>query len=118
MIIVNDMECRNLQQQVAKNMNDIANITKDRTVKVYTYTEVNDVDPNVPVNFTGTITTINDVVISVVGLVNTQDNIKTYVVKFDDIDTADNTIFIYGYDDNTVQINIGDFDDVREYKLY
>ena len=29
MIVVNDSECRNLQQQVAKNANDIAAIHKD-----------------------------------------------------------------------------------------
>ena len=118
MIIVNDMECRNLQQQVAENANNIAKITKDKTVRVYIYNECQDVDPNVPVTFTGTITMINEIPISVVGMVNTQDNIKTPVVTFDDYDTADNTIFITGYEDNTVRINIGDFEDVREYKLY
>lgn len=118
MITINGTEYRNLPEQVEKNKKDIENITKDKTVKIYTYTEANDVNPNVPVNFTGTITMINDIPISVIGLVNTQNLNKTYVVKFDDLDTADNTIFIYGYDDNTVQINIGDFDDVREYKLY
>ena len=118
MITINGKEYRNLQEQVQKNMGDIANITKDKTVRIYTYNKSQDVDPNVPVDFTGTITTIGDVVISVVGLVNTQDLHKTYVVKFDDIDTADNSIFIYGYEDNTVQIDINDFDDVREYTLY
>ena len=118
MIIVNDVECRNLQQQVAENANNIAKITKDKTVKVYTYNECQDVDPNVPVTFTGTITMINEIPISVVGMVNTQNNIKTSVVKFDDYDSGDNTIFITGYEDNTVRINIDDFDDIREYVLY
>lgn len=118
MITINGTEYRNLPEQVEKNKKDIENITKDKTVKIYTYNEANDVNPNVPVNFTGTITMINDIIISVIGLVNTQNLHKTYVVKFDDLDTADNTVFIYGYENNTVQINIGDFDDVREYKLY
>ena len=38
MIIVNDMECRNLQQQVAKNMDDIAEIKEGRVpLKMYSH---------------------------------------------------------------------------------
>ena len=38
MIIVNDVECRNLQQQVAKNANDIAEIKKGGTpIKLYSH---------------------------------------------------------------------------------
>lgn len=38
MIIVNDVECRNLQQQVAKNMNDIAEIKAGGTpIKLYSH---------------------------------------------------------------------------------
>ena len=38
MIIVNDVECRNLQQQVAKNANDIAEIKEGGTpIKLYSH---------------------------------------------------------------------------------
>lgn len=119
MIIVNDSECRNLQQQVAKNANDIAAIHKDQTVTIYQYTLANDIDPNQPIQFSGTITLIGNVVIAVNGVVIIQTSNKYPVVAFDQINEVDNTITITGTgNNNVVTIDIGDFDAMNTYKLY
>ena len=119
MIVVNDLECRNLQQQVAKNANDIAAIHKDQTVTIYTHTLTNDVDPNQPIQFSGTITLIGNVVIAVNGVVIVQTSNKYPVVAFEQINELENTINITGTGDtNVVTIDINDFDAMNEYKLY
>ena len=116
MIIVKGSECRNLQQQVAKNANDIAAIHKDQTVTIYTHYLTNDVDPNIHAQFSGTITLIGNVIISVNGVVI--DETITYpVVAFDQVD-INGDIMITGYNNNRVKIDIQDFDDMHEYKLY
>lgn len=117
MIIVNDTECRNLQQQVAKNANDIAAIHKDQTVTIYTHTLTNDIDPNISTQFSGTITLIGNVVIAVNGVVVSETN--TYpVVAFGQINSVSKVIRITGYNNQLIDIDINDFDDMREYKLY
>ena len=119
MIIVNDSECRNLQQQVAKNANDIAAIHKDQTVTIYTFNLTNDVDPNIHTKFSGTITSIGNVVIAVNGVVIVQTNNKYPVVAFDQINEVENTITITGTGNtNVVTINVGDYDAMNEYKFY
>ena len=119
MIIVNDSECRNLQQQVAKNANDIAAIHKDQNVTIYTHNLTNDVDPNQPVQFSGTITLIGNVVIAVNGVVIVQDVNKYPVVAFSQINELENTITITGTGNaNVVIIDVGDFDAMNTYKLY
>ena len=116
MIIVKGSECRNLQQQVAKNANDIAAIHKDQTVTIYTHYLTNDVDPNIHAQFSGTITLIGNVIISVNGVVI--DETITYpVVAFDQIDTNQD-IMITGYNNHRVKIDMQDFDAMNEYKLY
>ena len=116
MIVVNDSECRNLQQQVAKNANDIAAIHKDQTVTIYTHILTNDVDPNIHAQFSGTITLIGNVVISINGVV-IEDTITYPVVAFDQVD-SNKDIMITGYNNHRVKIDMQDFDDVHEYKLY
>ena len=116
MIIVNDSECRNLQPQVAKNANDMAAIQKDQTVTIYTHILTSDVDPNIHAQFSGTITLIGNVIISVNGVVI--DETITYpVVAFDQIDTNQD-IMITGYNNHRVKIDMQDFDAMNEYKLY
>ena len=116
MIVVNDSECRNLQQQVAKNANDIAAIHKDQTVTIYTHYLTNDVDPNLHAQFSGTITLIGNVIIAVNGVV-IEDTITYPVVAFDQID-INQDIMITGYNNHRVKIDMQDFDDMNEYKLY
>ena len=118
MITINGNQYRNLPEQVEKNKQDIENITKDKTVKIYFFNGCNDVDPNVPVNFTGTITILGGVVISVVGIINVQNITKTSVVCFSDVNPNDDTVLIDGYENNRVRIDLKDFDDMREYVLY
>ena len=116
MIVVNDSECRNLQQQVAKNANDIAAIHKDQTVTIYTHYLTSDVDPNIHAQFSGTITLIGNVIISVNGVVI--DETITYpVVAFDQVD-INGDIMITGYNNHKVKIDKQDYDAVNEYKLY
>ena len=116
MIVVNDSECRNLQQQVAKNANDIAAIHKDQTVTIYTYILTNDFDPNINTKFSGTITLIGNVVISINGVVIV-DNATYQVVAFNQPGT-NNVIRITGYNNQLIDIDINDFNDMNEYKLY
>ena len=110
---------RNLQEQVEKNKDDIEAITKDKTVTIYTYTHIltNDVDtPNIHTQFSGTITLIGNVIISINGVVI--DETITYpVIAFDQVD-INGDIMITGYDNNRVKIDMQDFDDMHEYKLY
>ena len=116
MIVVNDTECRNLQQQVAKNANDIAAIHKDQTVTIYTYNLTNDTDPNIHTKFSGTITLIGDVVISVIGVII--DETITYpVVEFTQ-PNINKVIRISGYSNQLIDIDIQDFDAMNTYKLY
>ena len=117
MIIVNDSECRNLQQQVAKNANDIAAIHKDQTVTIYTHILTNDVDPNIHSQFSGTITLIGNVIIAVNGVVIEESTTTYPVVAFDQVDTKGD-IMITGYNNHRVKIDFQDFDDMNTYKLY
>ena len=117
MIIVNDSECRNLQQQVAKNANDIAAIHKDQTVTIYTYILTNDVDPNVHTQFSGTITLIGNVVIAVNGVVIEESTTTYPVVAFNQPNT-NKVIRITGYNSHLIDIDINNFNDMNEYKLY
>ena len=107
---------RNLQEQVEKNKEDIENIYKDKTVTIYTHVLTNDVDPNIHAQFSGTITLIGNVIISINGVVVYQD-ITYPVVAFDQVD-INGDIMITGYNNHKVKIDMQDFDDMNEYKLY
>ena len=116
MIKINGNEYRNLPQQVAKNANDIEAITKDKTVTIYTYNLTNDNDPNIHTKFSGTITLIGDVVISVIGVII--EETTTYpVVEFTQPNT-NKVIRISGYSNQLIDIDIHDFDAMDTYKLY
>lgn len=116
MITINGNQYRNLPEQVEKNKQDIENITKDKTVTIYTHNLTNDVDPNIHTQFSGTITLIGNVVISVNGVV--LDETITYpVVAFGQVDT-NKDIMITGYSNHRVKIDMQDFDDMNEYKIY
>lgn len=116
MITINGNQYRNLPEQVEKNKQDIENITKDKTVTIYTHILTNDVDPNIHTQFSGTITLIGNVVISVVGVVI--ENTTTYpVVAFGQVDT-NGDIMITGYNNNKVKIDKQDFDDMNVYNIY
>ena len=107
---------RNLQEQVEKNKQDIENSTKDKTVTIYTHILTNDVDPNLHNQFSGTITLIGNVIISINGVVI--DETITYpVVAFGQVDTNQD-IMITGYSKNRAKIDIQDFDDMNTYVLY
>ena len=107
---------RNLQEQVEKNKEDIEAITKDKTVTIYTHILTNDVDPNIHSQFSGTITLIGNVVISVNGVV-INETITYPVVAFDQVD-INRDIMITGYNNNRVKIDMQDFDAMNEYILY
>ena len=107
---------RNLQEQVEKNKEDIENIYKDKTVTIYTHILTNDVDPNMHTQFSGTITLIGNVIISINGVV-IEETITYPVISFDQVD-INGDIMITGYNNNRVKIDIQDFDDMHEYKLY
>ena len=107
---------RNLQEQVEKNKEDIEAITKDKTVTIYTHILTNDVDPNIHSQFSGTITLIGNVIISVNGVV-INETITYPVVAFDQVD-INRDIMITGYNNNRVKIDMQDFDAINEYKLY
>ena len=117
MIKINGNEYRNLPQQVAKNANDIEAITKDKTVTIYTHNLTNDVDtPNVNTQFSGTITLIGNVIISVNGVV-IDETVAYPVVAFGQVD-ANKDIKITGYNNHIVKIDMQDYDAMDEYKLY
>ena len=116
MIEINGKVYRNLQEQVEKNKDDIGAITKDKTVTIYTHTLTNDVDLNIHTQFSGTITLIGNVVISVNGVV-IDGNITYPVVAFDQVD-INRDIMITGYNNNKVKIDMQDFDAMNEYILY
>ena len=116
MITINGNQYRNLPEQVEKNKQDIENITKDKTVTIYTHNLTNDVDPNIHTQFSGTITLIGNVIISVNGVVI--DETITYpVVAFEQVD-INQDIMITGYSNHRVKIDMQDFDAMNEYKLY
>ena len=117
MITINGNQYRNLPEQVEKNKQDIENITKDKTVTIYTHILTNDVDtPNIHTQFSGTITLIGNVIISVNGVVI--DETITYpVVAFDQVD-INQDIMITGYNSHRVKIDMQDFDAMNEYKIY
>ena len=117
MITINGNQYRNLPEQVEKNKQDIENITKDKTVTIYTHNLTNDVDtPNIHTQFSGTITLIGNVIISVNGVVI--DETITYpVVAFNQVDT-NKDIKITGYNNHIVKIDMQDFDAMNEYKIY
>lgn len=117
MITINGNVYRNLPEQVEKNKQDIENITKDKTVTIYTHILTNDVDPNVNSQFSGTITSIGNVVISVNGVV-IENSTTTYpVVAFGQVDTNQD-IMITGYNNHRVKIDMQDFDDSNTYIIY
>ena len=112
MITINGNHHRNLPEQVEKNKQAIENITKDKTVTIYTHNLTNDVDPNIHTQFSGTITLIGNVIISVNGVVI--DETITYpVVAFNQRDTNQD-ILIIGYNNHRVKIDIQDFDNMNE----
>ena len=116
MITINGNQYRNLPEQVEKNKQDIENITKDKTVTIYTHNLTNDVDPNIHTQFSGTITLIGNVIISVNGVVI--DETITYpVVAFNQVDTNQD-IMITGYSNHRVKIDMQDFDDMSVYNIY
>ena len=107
---------RNLQEQVEKNKEDLEAITKDKTVTICTYNSTNDADPNIHTKFSGTITLIGDVVISVIGVII--DDTTTYpVVEFTQ-PNINKVIRISGYSNQLIDIDIHDFDDEQTYPLY
>lgn len=119
MITINGNQYRNLPEQVEKNKQDIENITKDKTVTIYQHTLTNDTDPNQPIQFSGTITLIGNVVIAVNGVVIVQTSNKYPVVAFDQINEVENTITITGTGNtNVVTIDVGDYDSMNQYILY
>ena len=116
MITINGNQYRNLPEQVEKNKQDIENITKDKTVTIYTHNLTNDVDPNIHTQFSGTITLIGNVIISVNGVVI--DETITYpVVAFGQVD-INQDIMITGYSNHRVKIDMQDYDAMNEYKIY
>ena len=116
MITINGNQYRNLPEQVEKNKQNIENITKDKTVTIYTHILTNDVDPNIHTQFSGTITLIGNVIISVNGVVI--DETITYpVVAFNQIDT-NKDIKITGYNNHIVKIDMQDFDAMDVYNIY
>ena len=116
MITINGNQYRNLPEQVEKNKQDIENITKDKTVTIYTHILTSDVDPNIHSQFSGTITLIGNVIIAVNGVVIVDSN--TYpVIAFNQPDT-NKVIRITGYNNQLIDIDINDFDAINEYKLY
>ena len=117
MITINGNQYRNLPEQVEKNKQDIANITKDKTVTIYTHILTSDVDPNIHTQFSGTITSIGNVIIAVNGVV-IEENTTTYpVVAFGQVDTQGD-IMITGYSNQRVKIDKQDFDDMNTYIIY
>ena len=107
---------RNLQEQVEKNKEDLQAITKDKTVTICTYNLTNDADPNIHTKFSGTITLIGDVVISVIGVII--DDTTTYpVVEFTQ-PNINKVIRISGYTNQLIDVNIQDFDDMTTYTIY
>lgn len=117
MITINGNQYRNLPEQVEKNKQDIANITKDKTVTIYTHILTNDVDPNIHTQFSGTITLIGNVVIAVNGVVIEETTTTYPVVAFSQIDT-NKDIMITGYNNHRVKIDMQDFDDMNTYIIY
>ena len=116
MITINSNQYRNLPEQVEKNKKDIENITKDKTVTIYTHNLTNDVDPNIHTQFSGTITLIGKVVISVNGVV-INEGVQKPVVAFGQVDTNQD-ILITGYNNDRVKIDMQDFDDMNTYIIY
>ena len=103
-------------EQIQKNKEDIQGITKDKTVTICTFNLTNDTDPNIHTKFSGTITLIGDVVISVIGVII--DDTTTYpVVEFTQPNIS-KVIRISGYSNQLIDIDIHDFDDEQTYPLY
>lgn len=117
MITINGNQYRNLPEQVEKNKQDIENITKDKTVTIYTYILTNDVDPNIHTGFSGTITLIGNVVISVNGVVIENSTTTYTVVAFNQPDT-NKIIRVTGYNSHLIDVDINDFDDMNTYIIY
>ena len=116
MITINGNQYRNLPEQVEKNKQDIANITKDKTVTIYTHILTNDIDPNIQTQFSGTVTLIGDVVIAVNGVII--DETITYpVIAFNQPDT-NKVMRITGYNNQLIDIDLNDFDSMDTYILY
>ena len=116
MITINGNQYRNLPEQVEKNKQDIENITKDKTITIYTHILTSDVDTNVHSQFSGTITLIGNVIISVNGVV-IEETITYPVVAFNQID-INGDIKITGYNNHIVKIDIQDYDDMNVYNIY
>ena len=117
MITINGNQYRNLPEQVEKNKQDIENITKDKTVTIYTHILTNDVDPNIHSQFSGTITSIGNVVIAVNGVVIEEGTTTHPVVAFNQPDT-NKVMRITGYNSHLIDIDMQDFDDMNVYNIY
>lgn len=116
-IEINGKIYRTPLEQIEKNKQDIAAITKDKTVTIYTHILTNDVDPNIHTGFSGTITLIGNVVIAVNGVV-IENSTTTYpVVAFNQPDT-NKVMRITGYNSHLIDIDINDFDNMNTYILY
>jgi hypothetical protein len=115
MIKINGAEYRNLPQQVAKNANDIEALKEARTLVQYYFDEEPDVDPNIPMEFTGTVVTINGFLVSAIGFINVQDNTQEQIVKFEKAES--NNIKLYSKD-SVIEIDLTDADTQDSHVIY
>ena len=115
MIKINGAEYRNLPQQVAKNANDIEALKVARTLVQYYFDTEPDVDPNIPMTFTGTVVTINGYLVSAIGFINVQGNTQKQIVKFEK--ASGNNIKL-GSTDSTIEIDLTDADTQDSHIIY
>ena len=115
MIKINGAEYRNLPQQVAKNANDIDALKEARTLTKYYFNEEPDVDPNVPMEFTGTVVTINGYLVSAIGFINVQDLRQEQIVKFEK--ASGNNIKLYSTE-TVIEIDLTDADTQDSHVIY
>lgn len=115
MIKINGSEYRNLPQQVAKNANDIEALKVARTLTQYYFDAEPDVDPNVPMEFTGTVVTINGYLVSAIGFINVQDNTQEQIVKFEK--ASGNNIKLYSTE-SVIEIDLADADTQESHIIY
>lgn len=115
MIKINGAEYRNLPQQVAKNANDIEALKVARTLTQYYFDKERDVDPNVPMDFTGTVVTINGYLVSAIGFINVQDLTQEQIVKFEKADG--NNIKLHSTK-SVIEIDLTDADEIKNSVIY
>lgn len=115
MIKINGAEYRNLPQQVAKNANDIEALKEARTLYQYYFNKEHDVDPNVPMDFTGTVVTINGYLVSAIGFINVQDLKQEQIVKFEK--ASGNNIKLSSTE-STIEIDLADADTQDSHIIY